>query len=443
MTARLKRSSYQLSRSQVDTPPTIATLTWEIVSQYRKRVTRVLDLGAGDGRFAFSGTYQTYEGVEIDRRRVKGLELPTNAHIHVGCAFVFPGDRYSLCIGNPPYVRHHDLEEKWRDKTAAHLSEILGVQISRKANLYIYFLALALLKTRPDGLVAMIVPLEWTVRPSAKGLRDYIKNNRWDVTVYQFTESIFDKVETTASIAVIDKRSKSAIWRYFDVKPTSVSTKHLIVNSQPAASVPYEKRGTIWALRGMSPGTQKVFTLTEGERIHSGLPREDVMPCVTTLRRLLQSQARLDEGAFKKYFIDAGEKCWLIRSCELNVSTRLAAFLKGVPKKDRDTWTCKSRRPWYRYALHPIPKLLVSAGFSGLGPKILINTVGAHAVGAVSGIHSEDSTISTQAIRDSIVSIDFSKTVLSHSGTLRKVEVRQLNSVLNTLTNCSGKKHDQ
>jgi hypothetical protein len=428
---RAKRTNYELSRSQVDTPTEVVRFTWDLVSRYRSNIGQVLDLGAGDCKFALTGTYKTYQGVEIDRKRTHGLILPKRAQVHVGCAFKFEPTGYSLCIGNPPYVRHHDLDEKWRDKTAAHLSKVMEVPINRKANLYVYFLALALLKTRSDGLVALVVPVEWTVRPSANGLRQFIKKHKWTVDIYRFNDTIFESVITSASVAIIDKKGTSGKWRHFDVTRDPRTGAYISTQASQAKVVPYEERGDVWALRGMSPGTQTVFTLTEGERIHAGLSTADVMPCVTTMRRTSERLIALNESNFKKYYVDKGEKCWLIKSHERHHSPRLAAYLKGVPKHLRDTWTCNKRRPWHRFILHPVPTILISAGLSAIGPKVLVNKIGAHAVGAVSGIHTKRKDLSAQNIAEHIVSIDFSKTVLAHSGTLRKIEVRQINSVLN------------
>jgi len=438
MTQRAKRTNYELSRSQVDTPDDVVALTWQLVGDYRHQVARVLDLGAGDCRFALTGTYRTYDGVEIDKHRTKHLDIPRKARVHVGCAFRFDQNEYDLCIGNPPYVRHHDLEEKWRDKTSAYLSKEMGVTLNRKANLYVYFLALALLKTRSDGLIAQVVPVEWTIRPSASGLRKFIKKNKWSVTIYRFNEDIFPTVTTSASIAIIDKRNCTGKWRHFDITRDDTTGKYSTIQAKQTRIVPYEQRGIIWALRGMSPGTQTVFTLTEGERIHAGLRREDVMPCVTTMRRVDHRCLVLDEKSFKRHYIETGEKCWLIKSHASSISDRLRGYLKGIPKSQRDTWTCNTRRPWHRYILHPVPGLLISAGLSTTGPKVMINQIGAHAVGAVSGVHTNHAKISMTDVGAFISSINFNKTVLSHSGMLRKIEIRQINAVLNDYLQARG-----
>ena len=426
----VQKTAYELARSQVETPPSIVRLVWEITHKYRKHFARVLDLGAADGRFASHGRYDRYIGVEIDPQRVTGVALARNARIHTSCAFRFPKDGFSLCIGNPPYVRHHDLDEGWRDKVANRLSREINLTLNRKCNLYVYFMILGLLKTRDDGLVSLVVPYEWVSRPSALALRQYIEANRWHVDVHRFAEDIFGGVLTTASISVIDKSNTDGVWNYFDIDGDNVVQERKEVTLSERQLLPYEDRGDIWALRGMSPGSQKVFTLTEGERIHAGLYLDDVLPCVTSLRAIPDSLSALTSSAFQKRYVSAGERCWLIKS-HADLSPRLHRYLAHVPYSLRDTWTCTTRRPWYRYDLHPNPSILVATGFTEFGPKVALNHAGAYAVGSVCGIHSNGRIRSLWQLRDFIKGINFERRVVAHSGCLKKIEIRQLNAVLN------------
>jgi len=424
-----KKTSYELSRSQVETPHDIVRLMWEITHEHRSRVSRVLDLGAGDGRFATYGRFGSYDGVEVDDSRTAVPGLPRHARLHTTCAFKYRGSGYSLCIGNPPYVRHHDLDEDWRDRVAERLGKQLGFTVNRKCNLYAYFMMLGLLKTASDGLLALLVPFEWTSRPATSPLRQHIQNQRWHVDVYRFTENIFDSVLTTASISIIDKRNRDGKWLYHSIDHNGVRRARRHVTGFEKPLLPYEDRGQIWALRGMSPGTQKVFTLTEGERIHAGLTHDDVLPCVTTLRGLPRTITRLTPEVFRKRFVNAGVKCWLIRSHE-ELSPRLRAYLDSVPEELRDTWTCRNREEWHKYDLHPCPSLLVATGFTSYGPKVLVNSCGAYALGAVCGIHAKDRRIPRVRLRAFLSNVHFEKRVVAHSGSLKKVEMKQLNAVL-------------
>ena len=429
------RTAYELSKSQVATPEQVISLFWRLTRQYRQRLPSVLDMGAGDCRFATGGNFDRYVGVEIDRQRATAARLPNGGQNQVlrGCVFRHNGNGYAACIGNPPYVRHHDIESPWKEQTIARLERELDISLNKHSNLYLYFFCLGLIKSCADGLLALVIPYEWVSRPSFKAVRDYIRSQRWSVAVYRFQMPVFDGVLTTASISIVDKRSRSGEWKYFDITRDYQVIPRRGITGYRHPVLTYATRGSVWALRGLSPGSQKVFTLTEGERIRAGLKKRDVVPCVTTLRNVPASLRVLTRAAFHKHFVQAGEKCWLIRSNEARLSMELNTYLGSVPATKRQTATCKKQTPWYNYKGHPIPQLLFSSGFTKYGPKVLINSVGAHAAGSVYGIHCKKK-LPVRRLQGYLLKLDFEKRVVGHAGVLKKVEVKQLNAVLNAFS---------
>lgn len=422
------RNAYELSASQVHTPPEIVELFWQLTSAKRDILDSVLDLGAGDCRFAIGSNASRYVGIEIDRHRVERAIVPPNGQLIEACAFKYDGSEYAACIGNPPYVRHHHLGRTWKAKIARSLERQLGFPLNQHCNLYLYFLCLGLLKTKDNGLVSMVIPYEWVSRPSARPIREHIVSKGWDVSVYRFEQPIFPGVQTTASITLIDKSSSAGSWQYFDVD----AELNIRCRNGPATAsvISYAKRGRVWALRGLSPGSQDIFTLTEGERLHNGLRLSDVEPCITTLKHVPTETNVLSASSFKRLFIETGNKCWLIKCNRQKISTRLKQYLESVPESARNNWTCRNQEPWYNFSPHPVPKILISSAFVRHGPKMLINQVGAYAIGTVCGIHA-DGPLDTRAMQLSLRQINMEQRVVPHAGRLKKVEVRQLNSVLN------------
>jgi hypothetical protein len=424
------RTAYELRESQVTTPARVITLFWQLTRQYRKHLGSVLDLGAGDCRFAAGGSFDRYTGIEIDRGRIGRAKVPSNGELISGCAFRYKGGEYDACIGNPPYVRHHDIQSPWKEHTVARLQRELVVSLNKRCNLYIYFFCLGLIKSAKEGLVALVIPYEWVSRPSAKALREYIQRQRWNVAVYRFQMPIFEGVLTTASVSIVDKARSDGEWTYYDITPSYEVVERRGVTNSGVGVLDYTKRGKIWALRGLSPGSQKIFTMTEGERIRNGLSRRDVVPCVTSLRMVPRSLRTLSDAAFQKGLVQAGEKCWLIRSYEHKRSATLEAYLQSVPEEARQNFTCGNQSPWFKYRPHPVPRMLFSSGFTEFGPKVLINAVGARAVGAVLGIHG-GRRVPVRRLQDHLLRINFERRVVAHARKLKKVEVRQLNTVLN------------
>ncbi len=395
---------------------------------------RVLDLGAGDARFARRrDAYESYTGVEIDRKKAQAAVLPAGATVQVTDAMRFRGEAYDLCIGNPPYIRHHNLDKEWRAKTLERFSNLAGVSIKSTANAFVLFLLQSLLKTAEHGLIVQLVPFEWVTRPSAKELRDYIDLMGWRVSVYRFSAEIFPNVLTTASISIIDKSGKESGWEFGEIGRDGIITALQHPSGSATAVLPYEN-GTpeLYGLRGLSPGGQEIFVLTEQERLHFSLKRNrDVVPCVTTLRHIALDTKELNNALFQEHFVAAGKRCWLIRSDRDDLSPELNNYLHHVGERWKKYSTCTARSTWWRYRIHPKPALLFSSAFVGKTSKVLVNSVGAIAVGAVYGIMAfDEAAIAADNLAKRLRQYDFRERVVSHSNNLKKVEVKQLNAAL-------------
>jgi hypothetical protein len=300
--------SLYLDRCRVDTPDSLIAATWNHVFQLRAKVEKVVDFGAGDGRFARFGRYSEYVGYEIDHARCRDAVCPSNAQLINRCAFSDDIDDADLCIGNPPFVRNQDLPKGWRETASSVLLRRTGVAISGLANAWQYFFLLALTSAKPNGLCALVIPYEWVSRPSAKTLRDYIRARQWSVGVYRLVDTTFNSVLTTSSITIVDKCRTEGVWQYFEEAAAGEYTALPSPSGASSGVLQYLKRSEIQesgprAVRGLSPGTQKVLTLTEGERVRSGLTiGRDVVPCVTTLRDLPPGVKELDDATFRRYY---------------------------------------------------------------------------------------------------------------------------------------------
>lgn len=418
-----------LDTCQVDTPHDVVAGFWRLVNRYRPNPASVLDMGAGDGRFARYGTYRRYVGYEIDVARLPKTPLPKGASMRTQCVFQLGRSRFSCALGNVPYVRHHDVEKSWLNVIADQIDGKLDIRVSRLANAYLYFLCQALIATEDDGLVALIMPYEWVSRPSARAVREYIHENEWNVDVYRFTDEIFPRVLTTASVTIIDKRTRNDRWRYFKID-RSFKKAQVQHPSGTRTVLKYSRRGEgYFSQRGLSPGHQKAFVLTESQRLlHSLKKGRDVVPCVTSLKCVPASVRTLTKAAFKKHFVDSGEPCWLVR-VERPLSKQLQGYLRSVPKEYTETSTCTSRETWWKYKAFPVPRALYGSGFRGKGPKFLDNPVGAANLGSVHGLlgrgHGD-----FQSLLEYLRGVDFRARTVHHARTLVKVEVNQMNHVV-------------
>ncbi|WP_181153090.1 Eco57I restriction-modification methylase domain-containing protein [Burkholderia multivorans] len=429
------RQTY-LARCQVDTPERLVRFLWDQVNSRRPNAGEVVDFGCGDARFSRHGVFDTYTGFEVDPRRGPAKPLARPHRIIFGDAFAFRDDafRYDVCVGNPPYVRHHDLESDWLHRAEARLSQLLPFEGDGRSNAYVYFLWLALASVKPDGLVALVVPYEWVSRPASEKLRKFIKKRGWDVDVYHIEDAAFERVLTTACVAVIDKRApQGGLWRYFKFDAHNIVSPVKQLTGTTHRQLEYQSPvGNVRAIRGLSPGGKSIFLLTEGERIRFQLQiHRDVIPAVSSFRHFGQTQNSLTNTLFRNEYVHAGQRCWLLNVTR-DISPALNAYLDQVPEAARNNYTCRTRPVWWAFAMPKIAHILYASGFKGVRPKMFHNTIGAVHVGGVHGIHCGSAAVAASVFQ-SLQKIDLSKKVVALSNNFLKIEVKQMNAVLNDI----------
>lgn len=109
----------------------------------------------------------------------------------------------------------------------------------------------------------------------------------------------------------LDKAETTGRWRYYESSP-GLPARPV---KQPTRSqwrvLAYERATSgARAQRGLSPGTQKVLLLTEGQRVRYGLePGRDVVAAVSSFRHLSSSQITLSERPFREQFVNRGRRC--------------------------------------------------------------------------------------------------------------------------------------
>ena len=426
--------SLYLDRCQVDTPDHLVKATWTHIASLRDSISTVLDFGCGDARFAWHGKYDSYTGYEIDSSRSEGTFLAPNAKIKNECAFSSDIEDADICIGNPPFVRNQDLPNGWRQEVASILKKRTGVKLSGYSNAWQYFFLLSLASCHENGLCALVIPYEWVSRPSAKKIRDYIRTNNWDVSVYRLIDTTFDSVLTTSSITIIDKASKNGTWSYYAEDSQGRFTKLKSPSGDKSGVIKYlsardMKPTDPRARRGVSPGTQKVLTLTNEERLQGNLKvGSDVVRCITSLRYMPNHENILDIDTFNKYYRDGEEKCWLVRT-DKEPSVRLKAYLNSIPESDYQTSTCLNRKLWWKFSMPSVPNALLSQCFRGKFPKVVINKLKVRAVGGVCGIYGLNGQ-QAQELAEGLDNLDISGKVVAHSNGLKKIEINQLNTIL-------------
>lgn len=429
-----RKPEYQ--NCQIETPDEVVKKVWALIQERRQSVGTVIDLGAGDGRFSNYGNFSKYVGIEIDPDRITVPPHGRDATIQNKCILDSSGT-FDAAVGNPPYIRHQDLSPTWVAKAKLLIQSEIGVSPNGLSNLYAYFMWLSLLRTKSDGIIAMVVPFGWTYRPAFRELRSYIWSQGWSASVYRLPSKLkFAKdVDPSPAITLIDKRENGRNLNIYQLCDDLTVDRG--DNSCPGkvSVFPYDRhRGRVYAQRGLSTGSQRVFLLTEEERRKAGISRSSVVPCIATLRPIPYQQRLFLWTSFKKFYVGGGERCWLLRTDLPRLHFSVKSHLDAAPRSVRQNSTCGNRNPWFAYALPPVPSILYASAFSGTErPKIVINEAGVVNVGSVHAIYVPGDKPSPAGILRNLRKIDFREGTVPWDNGMRKIEVAQMNGLLKRL----------
>lgn len=148
-----------------------AMLAW---SKEQAEPERIVDVGAGSGRFLVAAG-RAFPKAELVASELDPLAaLTARAHLAVaGLAErsrVIVGDYReldlpatdgrTLYIGNPPYVRHHLLEQSWKTWLAQTAGRH-GLKASKLAGLHVHFFLATAEHAKPGDLGVFITSAEW------------------------------------------------------------------------------------------------------------------------------------------------------------------------------------------------------------------------------------------------------------------------------------------
>jgi adenine-specific DNA-methyltransferase len=113
-------------------------------------------------------------------------------------------------VGNPPYVRVHNLDIESRN----YLKNNYSMCKSGTTDLYIAFYELGLHMLKDTGKLSYITPNTFMFNNSSKNFRKYIEDNSFLSKMINFgSEKVFD-VSTYVAIVVLDKEKKDSFFDY-------------------------------------------------------------------------------------------------------------------------------------------------------------------------------------------------------------------------------------
>lgn len=231
---RLRPPERRRSLGATYTPPEIVS---SMVAWAAARVpARVVDPGTGSARFLTAAGRALPEasliGVEIDplaallaRANLTAAGFDDRSRIVVGdYRTVDLGECTSITayIGNPPYVRHHQIaasEKAWLARQAADL----GLKASGLAGLHVHFLLATALHARPGDVGAFVTSAEWLEVNYGRLPRELVAGELGGLSIHVINpEAIpFNGTATTAAVTCFEVGTAASSIRMKRVKASS------------------------------------------------------------------------------------------------------------------------------------------------------------------------------------------------------------------------------
>lgn len=377
---------------------------------------RVVDPGAGSGRFlrAAAKAFPEADLVAVETDPLAVLMIRANAAT-LGFAdrlTVLAADYRTvqlpaiegstLFLGNPPYVRHHDIEPAWKSWFSETASEY-GFKASKLAGLHAHFFLKTRQLARPGDYGAFITAAEWMDVNYGSVVRKLLVNGLGGESIHVVapTGMPFSDAATTSAITCFHVGASRASIRLRRVDAVSrlgtlAGGREVALDRLDAASrwstfvstrtrrVPanHIELGEVCRVhRGQVTGCNAAWIVgTYAE----GLPEALLIPTVTKARELLQAGPALRDAHDLRRVVDLPVNLDSLSRAE---RSQVEHFLRWARTLGADeSYTARNRRAWWSVGLKS-PAPIVCTYMARRPPAFVRNLCGARHLNIAHGLY--------------------------------------------------------
>ncbi len=420
--------------------------------------TRVIDPGCGTARFLLDAATRfpsaSLIGIDVDpvatilaRGNLAARNLAARSEIRLLDFRNFTLSNASgptLFVGNPPYVRHHQIETKWKNWLTEN-ARTLGLPVSQLCGLHLYFFLATALLIKPGDYGVYITAAEWLDVNYGELLRKLAIRELGvrSLTVVEPTAQPFPNAVTTACIASFMSGEPSRTISFYRVacaaslgklpQPKKVSVARLESESRwsvfttAASRVPkgYVELGELCRVhRGQVTGANDVWIADRNVQ----LPNHVLFPTVTRARELFAAGQRLDDATQLRKVVDLPVDLDRLDRADRRL---VDAFLIIAKEKGADRgYVAEKRRAWWSVGLRA-PAPILCTYMARRPPAFVENDVEARHINIAHGLYPRD-TMAQSLIRKLVsflskrVSVNLGRT---YAGGLTKFEPREIERI--------------
>ncbi len=397
--------------------PIEAVLGMYAWAEARGPIARIVDPGAGSGRYVLAGLRRNPNaiGVASEMDPVVALLLRANAHalgvqdrlsIHIGDyreLELEPIDGRTLFIGNPPYVRHHGISAAWKSWYSDRL-KALGHSSSQLAGLHLHFFVKTLALARQGDLGCFITAAEWLDVGYGQSLRDLMTNGLGGLGVFVVAPEVpvFGDAMVSACIACFEPGSDAAELEFKRIGTvpellglngghmadkgrarTERSWSVLLRNKEAATNEGFISLGDLFNVsRGQVTGMNAVW-VTEGNRF--GLPEQYMVPSITDATDIVRAPgAVIHSAAGLRRVVDLPADLTIL---PIDVRQAIEEFLAWARSLGADrSYIAQHRKPWWRVNMRRAPQIVVTY-MGRRPPAFALNKAGASLINVAHGLY--------------------------------------------------------
>ncbi len=420
---------------------------------------RVVDPGSGSGRFLLAAgeTFPSARLVAVETDPLAVLTLRANlavrgwsrrASVHVADyrSVVLPRCRgLTAFVGNPPYVRHHGIDGKWKQWYVSRFAE-QGVRASSLAGLHLHFFLQTSLLARKGDVGAFVTSAEWLDVNYGSALRRLFIDGLGGIALHVLEPSVqaFPATATTAAIACfrvggppeqVGVRSVAALASVGELtQGRKISREELKAASRwtpvvrPTNGVPrrgIELRELFRVHRGQVTGANGVWL--EGTHA-ANLPECVKLPAVTKAVDLIKAGSTLHSTAGLRRVIDLPLDFAQFTSSERR---RIEDFLVWAKEQGADrTYIARHRPAWWSVRLKA-PAPILCTYMARRPPQFTVNACGARHINVAHGLYPRE-RLSAEALARLVVWLNTNVGTAdgrTYAGGLTKFEPREVERI--------------
>ena len=423
---------------------------------------RVVDPGAGSGRFAVAA------GRRFPRARVLAVELDPVAAIccrgHLAAAGLAGRARVeaadyralpaeppddgagTLYLGNPPYVRHHQIAPAWKEwltlTARAH-----GLEASQLAGLHVHFFLATAARARTGDRGAFITSSEWLDTNYGRLVRELLLGRMGGEAIHilEPTAMPFGDAAVTGAITCFQVERPPVSVRFRRVRqadelgplrggePVDAGRLREAPRwsrlTRPPAPAPegHVPLGEICRVhRGAVTGSNATWVVRPGA---TDLPPAVLFPTITRAREIFDAGRALDSAHHLRLVVDLPADLEEFEGPELR---RIRRFLSRARRLGaHEGYIARARRSWWSVGLRA-PAPILATYMARRPPAFTRNLAQARHINIAHGLYPRiempDRAVErlVAALRDT-VTVDGGRT---YAGGLTKFEPREMERVL-------------